>query len=311
MLPKARARGARRFGWPFGRRRNRRVRAPEPAAPPEAEVVSGEPRPSLMRALAAWLASARRALVTALVGMLLGGGGWGARWYVTHARHFQVRVVRVSPLRHIDAASLIARAGVPLGTNLFAVDRDEVARSVAQEPWVQKAQARLELPSTVMIDVVEREAACTVALGALYLADANGLVFKRATPDEAADLPVVTGLARDEYLADATRAAGDIRAALSAAAAWRAGGARPPLGELHFDRVAGLTLYTTAGVGVRLGAVDDSVGKRLQRLDAVLASLGATGEVPRLIYIDNRARPDRVTVKLASAKIPAHSGNRD
>ena len=51
-----------------------------------------------------------------------------------------------------------------------------------------------------MLDIVERMAACSVALGALYLSDADGDVFKRATPDEAAALPVVTGLAREDWV---------------------------------------------------------------------------------------------------------------
>jgi hypothetical protein len=50
---------------------------------------------------------------------------------------------------------------------------------------------------------------------------------------------------------------------------------------------------------------------RLARLDAVLAALDVTGERPRLVYVDNRARPDRVTVKLASAKNAAHSEDQD
>jgi hypothetical protein len=77
------------------------------------------------------------------------------------------------------------------------------------------------------------------------------------------------------------------------------------------DRVAGVTVYTDRGVGVRLGVVDDSLPARLGRYDTVRAALDESGEAPRIIYVDNRARPDRVTVKLASAPQSAHSGSRD
>jgi cell division protein FtsQ len=212
----------------------------------------------------------------------------------------------VTPLKHLSPQLLLDKASVPMGINLFAIDGDEVARIIAQEPWVARVQVRRELPSTVVLDVVEREAACAVALGALYLAEADGNVFKRASADEAAVMPVVTGVAREDYLQQPAEARADIRQALAVLAAWHEDAARPPVGEVHVDRIAGVTLYTAAGVGVRIGIIDDGLRARLRRYDAVAAALGAD-EVPRLIYVDNRARPDRVTVKLASAAVAAHS----
>jgi cell division protein FtsQ len=174
---------------------------------------------------------------------------------------------------------------------------------------VARVHVRRELPSTVVLDVVEREAACAVALDAIYLADSDGSVFKRATPDEAAVTPVVTGIAREDYLAQPAEARALIRQGLQALAAWRATLERPPVGEVHVDRIAGVTLYTDRGVGVRLGIVDGTLPERLRRFDAVAEALQAGHEEPRFIYVDNRARPDRVTVKLASAAVPAHSDN--
>ncbi|HEY2746569.1 MAG TPA: FtsQ-type POTRA domain-containing protein [Polyangia bacterium] len=305
MMPKPRSRSARRHGWSlFGRRGNRRVRSATPALP-------RPPRPPLWASAWAALVAWRHSFLVAAVGVALAGAAWAGRWYVTHSRHFAVRAVHVSPTLHVSAEALIARAQVPLGVNLFAIDRDEVARAVSQEPWVARAHVRRELPSTLVIDVVERQAACSVAFGALYLADAEGNVFKRATPDEAAGLPVVSGIDRDDFLAEPEAVRAELRQALTAIAAWRAKGTRPPLGEAHVDPIAGVTLYTERGVGVRLGVVDDSLPARLGRYDAVRAALDEGNEAPRLFFVDNRARPDRVTVKLASAAQPAHSGSKD
>jgi cell division septal protein FtsQ len=306
MLPKARPRAPRHVGWPFVRRRNRRVKSSSPPALPR------PPRPPLSTLAWAALSRWRRSLLIAGVAAALAGGAWVGRWYVTHSRHFAVRTVRVSPTAHVTAEALIARAGVPLGVNLFAVDREEVARAVSQEPWVQRVHVRRELPATLMLDVVERTAACSVALGALYLSDADGTVFKRATPEEAAALPVVTGLSREDWVGQSDHARAAVRQAMQAVTAWRSGGhERPPLGEVHIDRIAGVTVYTDRGVGVRIGVVDDTLAERLRRFDVVTAALAESGEEPRLVYVDNRARPDRVTVKLASAQMSAHSGNRD
>ena len=305
MMPRARARGSRRrLSWPFGRQGNRRVRA----------TVSAEPRPPsvpLAERARGFVGRWRRTLLALLALAALGGAAWAGRWYVTHARHFALREVRVTPLVHVSAEAILARANVPVGGNLFAIDRDVVARAVAQEPWVKTVHVRRELPSALVLDVTEREPACVVALGALYLADESGNAFKRATPDEAVALPVITGVAREEYLTQPDRARELIAQALTAIRTWRALPGRAPLGELHIDRIAGVTAYTAGGVGVRIGAVDDTLAERLRRYDAVAGALGQSGEEPRLIYVDNRARPDRVTVKLAAAASATHSGIKD
>jgi cell division protein FtsQ len=294
-MEKARPRPRSGF-WPFRRPRNRRVRPVREARP------SGVER---MERRAKW----KRAAIVLAVLALVGGGGFGGWRFATRSHHFAVRSLRfVTPAgkpQHASEAALTARAGLAVGSNLFALDLAELSRELAQEPWVQSARARRELPSTIAVDIVEREAACVVALGALYLADASGAVFKRAAPEEAAGLVVVTGIAREEYLADGDKTRARIRDALAVLAAWNARAAlRPPIGELHLDRAVGVTAYTRSGVGVRLGRPQDNNGDaladRLQRFDAVWSALASTGERPRVIYLDNRARPDRVTVKLES-----------
>jgi cell division septal protein FtsQ len=220
---------------------------------------------------------------------------------VTHAPHFAVHALRFSPTQHVTSSELALRAGVEPGTNLFAVDLTALEHDVSQEPWVARVRARRELPATISVEVVERVPACVVVLGGLYLADRDGVVFKRATTDEAAGLPVVTGIERDVYLEETERAQNQLRAALDLLARFGEAPNRPPVGEVHFDPVQGATLITAAGgVGVRLGRLDDSLDARLQRFDQVWQALAASGERPALIHLENRTRPDRVTVKLAA-----------
>jgi cell division protein FtsQ len=302
----------RRSRWSlFGRRGNRRVRLTSGAALPR-------PSGDTSRALADAWKRARRPLVVAGAALLAVGGVVAAHQLVTRSSHFAVRAVRVVPApRHASEESLITRAAVPSGVNLFTLDLDAVAACVAEDPWVARVKARRELPSTVALDVEERIPAAVVALGALYLADPMGAVFKRATPDEAARFPIITGLDRDRFLDEPERARADIREALAVIAAWQANPTRPAIGEVHLDRAVGLTAYTTTGVAVRLGRAGTesptALAARLARFDRVWASLAQSNERPRLIYLDNRARPDRVTVKLAAptpsspAKAPSNS----
>jgi cell division protein FtsQ len=290
----------RRRLWPFGSRGNRRVR---PAATPVVREPSGkQARPT--RAREGEPSHFWRGLFFMVVTLaVLGAAGYGGHHLVTHARHFAVKTLKFPSLRHASEESLQARAALAMGVNLFSIDLSEVEHKVAEEPWVKEAHARRELPSTIVVDVVERDAACVVALNALYLADARGNVFKRANPDEAAALPVITGIERDSYLAEPDQSRAHVQEALTVALAWRTEASRPALGELHWDKVAGVTAYTREGaVGVRLGRIGEAaeLEARLRRFDVVWAALTESGEKPRLIYLDNRARPDRVTVKLSN-----------
>lgn len=302
-------------GW-FRRRRNRRVR-----------LTGGSwlPVGAWARAVGRAIARQGRVWLTLLLVGALGGAGYAAARYLTRSSHFALRVLRFEPtggaFRHVTADELKARAGVDLGVNLFSLDLARVARDVARDPWVANARARRELPQAVVVEVSEREAACAVALevapedgaaapldGALYLADADGVLFKRATVEEAAALPVVTGIARDDYLAEPSEAEARIRDGLAVLAAWQRDPGRPALGEVHLDRLLGATAYTRSGaLGVRLGPVDPTLDARLRRYDVVAAALARSGEQPRFIYLDNRARPDRVTVKLAAPADVAHA----
>ncbi len=301
-LEKREGTGRRRL-WPFGRKAmNRRVR---PAAAPPIMVLPDEktkktpsrwPSLRLMGKIAGalWAAAA-----------LSTGAFFGWR-FLTRSEKFAIREVRVDNVAHVSAESVRARAGLELGSNLFAADLDGAAREVQADPWIAQVKLRRELPSVVVIDVVEREPACVLAFGALYLADAHGEAWKRATPDEAAGLPVVTGIPRDGYVDDREASQAMVREALAALAVWREKPGRPSVGEVHVDAADGVTFYTANDVvGVRVGPGDGadpaaSWRERLARYDAVAASLAESGEKPRLILVDGRAQPDRVTVRLAA-----------
>ncbi len=201
--PRVRRRGS---GW-FGKKRNRR-------------------RAEASRARAALAAIRRQARAGLVLCLFVGlaGAAVGIGRYLLRSPHFAVRALRLAPTQHISSETLALRAQSVLGMNLFRVDLDSVRRDLAEEPWVAEVRVRRELPSTIAIDVVEREAACAVALGPLYLVDGRGLVFKRATTHEALGLPVVTGIDRARYLADPTVVAADLRAALGFLAVWQKAG---------------------------------------------------------------------------------------
>jgi cell division septal protein FtsQ len=157
--------------------------------------------------------------------------------------------------------------------------------------------------------VVERRAVASALLGTLYLIDASGRPFKRATLDEADGLPVITGIARDQYTLARIATEAAFREALGLLSTYSspdglaARRERPPLSEIHVDPRAGYSLVLLDGGGeVRLGR-GDWAGK-LARFDEILGAVGPRGPAAlRAVYLDGPTQ-DRVAVRLAPSPAP-------
>jgi cell division protein FtsQ len=258
--------------------------------------------------IAAALADGLRALGKKLVvlGRILtvlafvAGAGLAGRQIVRHviaSPRFAVKDIRVGATEHISAAEVGALTGIRLGDRLLAVDPDAVAATLATHPWIASARVRRELPSALAIDVVERQAAASALIGALYLLDDAGRPFKRATLEEADGLPVITGVTREQYAALRTASEAVFREALALVAAYGEG--RPKLSEVHVDPRTGFSLVLFDGGGeIRLGRGDYPA--KLARLDRILAAAGPRGPAALgTVFLDG-PNPDRVTVRLAA-----------
>ncbi len=300
-----------RRGW-FRRRRNQRV----VIARPSLVVLAADG----LRSVALRLALLGKVLLTlaCLAGAVLGG-----RQLVLHvvaSPRFALREVRADATLHVSRDEILALAGAELGDRLLAIDTDAVAARVATHPWVASVRVRRQLPSALAIDVVERRAVASALLGTLYLIDDSGRPFKRATLDEADGLPVITGVARDQYTLARGASEAAFREALGLlalyraddelAAARRVGGApgpatRPALSEIHVDPRAGYSLVLYDGGAEILLGRDDWPAK-LARLDEILAAVGPRGPAAlRAVHLEGPSR-DRIAVRLAPT--PASGG---
>jgi cell division protein FtsQ len=288
----------------FWRRGNRRV-APRPRADlstgseADSERRAGRRKSSSARS-ASLAFAALRFFAALLLAALLGAGGYGMRYFLLHSPHFALRNVQISPTHHVTAEALRRRAAIPAGTNLFRLDLATVRQNLASVPWLRSVKLHRELPATLRVEVSEYEPVALICLDSLYLVSATGEVFKRAAASEYDHLPVLTGFGRAAYLMEPELTHGQIRAALLALSRYQSHPGRPAIGEVHFDRFIGVTLYTDSGIAIRLGQGSDSdLDARLRRFDAVWSALSRAGQKPVMLFLDNRAHPDHVTVRLA------------
>lgn len=238
----------------------------------------------------------------------LGTGGWlGYRWLMSSER-FAIEAIAIDGNQRATDERILHRLPAGEGDNIFQIDLGAAAAGVEGDPWVASATVRRRLPDRLQVEVTEHRPAALVELDGLYLADAEGLIFKRA--DLAAGdveagghmLPVITGMLRPDYLAAPETTAARIREALAGLAVYREEAGRPAVGEVRIDARRGLHLVTTEhATTIRLGrGGPDTLRTRLAVFDAAWDALEPEERSDaRVIYADNVTRPDRITVAFA------------
>ena len=256
---------------------------------------------------AAWKSTvdgALRTLAAVVVSAALGFVAWQTWRWATHSDTFAVREIRFSGLVHAREAELLQRSGLAPGENLFRVDLAAAARAMQAHPWVAGARLDRRLPDAILVTVSEHRPAALVQLGGLYVLDDQGRLFKRGAPEDGLDLPVVTGLSRQEWIDHKPELQLRLFAALHLLDTWQASGfATASLSEVRLDEGGGFTLFAHDGGQVqeiRLGASDISL--KLTRLSQLRAALARRGERAVRIDLDNPARPDQAAATLADKR---------
>lgn len=218
--------------------------------------------------------------------------------YATTSPRFEVRALTYAPTPHVDDARLRELMALAPGTNILALDLDEIAGRIAAEPWVARATVTRVLPDGLDVEVEEHEPSAVLLAGGFYLLSAEGLPFKALEPGERDELPIVSGFRREQLLAEPERVQHRIARGLQALQAYRAK-RRPQLSEVHVDDSGAVTLYTAElGTQLRLGRGDVEQG--LARFDALRAALGEESDKLAVAHLDASPAPERKERVVAS-----------
>ncbi|AKF83079.1 cell division protein FtsQ [Myxococcus fulvus] len=236
--------------------------------------------------------------LTLTTGLLVWGGVETRKWALSSPR-FELAAVSFAGLERASRVELLRLAALTKGQNLWTLDTGALERAMRQHPWVKKVEVTRRFPNRVSVQVSEHVPEALAVLGELYVLDEEGEPFKRVTPGDGLDLPLVTGVDRDGYVADPDVARQRFQAALEVARAYTSASPGKPerLSEVRMEGRE-VTLVAASGQEVRLGEGDSEV--KLQRLARVRRELSARGLAAEIIHLDNRARPGWVAVKISS-----------
>jgi cell division protein FtsQ len=234
--------------------------------------------------------------------LLLAALGWLGWRQGIQGDLLRIRELRFEGLSRTTAQELLELSPVQRGDHLLLADPALVEVALRRHPWIASVEVRRTLPPALEVRVTERTAAALVDLGGLYLVDTTGEVFKRALPGDGLDLPVVTGMTREDWVERRAELAPLLQGALALLDLWAQRGLdrRAPVSEIHISAEYGTTLWAGAdGLEVRLG--NGALPEKLARLERVLAAIDAEGRRAEVLHLENRRRPDWVAVRFAMA----------
>ena len=117
-----------------------------------------------------------------------------AAYGLTRSPLLAVKRVQVTGTEHVPASQIRQVAAVRKGMPMTDVGPSQVARRLAQIPWLATAKVQRDWPGNVKITVVERQAVAVVADGKVsQLVDGTGRVLGSVS-SAPADLVALTGL---------------------------------------------------------------------------------------------------------------------
>jgi cell division protein FtsQ len=128
------------------------------------------------------------------------------------------------------------------------------------------------------------------------LVNTEGEPFKRVQATEPIDLPLLTGVDRDDFVSHRDDSLAAVRQTLRVVDSYSRSVASKghSLSEAHVDE-SGVTLITDSGEEIRLG--EGGVPEKIERLERIRRELATRQMSAERIRLDNRARPNWVTVQ--------------
>ncbi len=263
--------------------------------------------PSIRQVGAKLLGLGRRSVpavaIVGAVGLTIGGGYYGYQW-MTHSPRFAITELNISGHSQVSNEDVAALLKLPANANIFRADMGTLEARLETSPWIVSAEVSRDLPTGLDVVIREEHAVAAVSLGALYLTNADGDLFKRANTanGEMDGLAVITGMTRASHLADPTKSQERLRAALEALKEFGENTERPRIGEVHLDEHHGTSLITFEdAIAIHIGTPEiGELAERYQAFDSAWQALDAEEHAAaRSFRIADRTPSDRVTVAFA------------
>jgi cell division protein FtsQ len=222
--------------------------------------------------------------------------------YLCTSPYFSVQQIIVNGEKKLTDMEVLNMARIGIGMNILTINLKEASKRIEQHPWIENALLKRKLPQKIFISITERDPIAIINLDRLYLIDKQGVIFKEIGPEDALDVPILTGLESTVLAANESVSKRLIEKALTIMD--EINGKKvlsmDELSEINMDPHSGLTIFTMEdATQIKLGFND--YGRKLDRLKKVMADL--QNKYKKADYI-NLVYGEKVYVKLDKTESP-------
>lgn len=210
--------------------------------------------------------------------------------------YLAIKEIKVGGNMRVSRAEILEMAGVNIGDNLLEINAADIKKGVRVNPWVSEANVSKNFPDRFNIEIKERRPVALINLDSLYLVDENGTIFKKTSIGDDIDLPIITGLTKEDIEAGGKASELAIKAINLINLLAKDGiFTHEELSEINIDKTYGLTLYTMhQGTRIELG--DGGFTEKIARLERIIQARNGLADVDFIGLNYNRG----VVVRLAS-----------
>ncbi|MFH2057304.1 MAG: FtsQ-type POTRA domain-containing protein [Pseudomonadota bacterium] len=118
--------------------------------------------------------------------------------FITQSTFFNVQNVQISGESRATEDEIKELANLKTGINIFELNLFSVKKQIISHPWIQSAIVKRQLPSSLVITIIEQQVLAIVKIENLadILINIQGRPFKEYDPltDKISNLPVISGL---------------------------------------------------------------------------------------------------------------------
>ncbi len=225
---------------------------------------------------------------------------YGVTRYATSSPRFALRRIELVGAHRTTDAAVRSLGGVQLGQNVFSIDRERCEKGLLTNPWIRDVKVERRLPATLRVEVTERQVAALAVFGnELVLISKMGEPFKTWEPGDPSDLPVVTGVSVANMARDKARESERVLRGLEVIRQYE----RLALSRVHAAEEvhlapSGDVVLTVGKQGMLLHLGRGPWAKKLSMAERVLTRLPGKSKSASDVFLDNRAHPERVVVRM-------------
>ena len=215
---------------------------------------------------------ARVSLLLLVLGLL----GAGARYALKNLELFSLKQILITgEPQTISKEEILKRVQVPLGTNLYSLDLNQIRDRLKGSEFFKKISVHRRWPHTLVVDIQEFQTEFLLYTSRFYYVDREGILFKDITDtQDSRDWVIFTGITEEELLSRPNQVRKLLQQGFRLKEAYLKTEFAKNFGisEIHFEKNNGFTLYPEKQkYSIKFGYQD--FGEKIEKLSQVLEKL--------------------------------------